>query len=517
MPLCGCFGNLFSSNSSQGNATTNHQMPASNSTANGAFNSYPEQKQTNTNFSPAPPPPRASAGSSNKGQQEYVALYDYDARVPDDLQFQTGHRFIILDKSQSDWWYAKSLVTNREGYVPSNYVAEANSPAQEGWFFGKIARVEAERRLLLSRNQVGTYLIRESEKEPGSYALSLLDENAGKGRHVRHYRIKKTPSNYYCIFARKEFENLQELVRFYSEQADGLSSTLLKPCDVVDKPATLSFAKDVWEISRDTLTFEKRLGAGAFGEVWKGLWNGNTEVAIKTLKPGTMSPEAFLQEATIMKKLRHENLVSLYAVVSDEPICIVTELMAHGSLLDYLRSEGQSTLFRDHLYMAIQIAAGMAYIEQENFIHRDVRAANVLVGHGQLCKVADFGLSRLIEDDLYQAREGAKFPVKWTAPESFTYNRFTIKSDVWSFGVLLAEIVTRGKAPYPGMTNPEVVQALQTGYRMPKPRDCPDTLYTIMLRCWQDKDTDRPSFQELQHTLGDLTGGKQSYEQVPSM
>lgn len=94
----------------------------------------------------------------------------------------------------------------------------------------------------------------------------------------------------------------------------------------------------------------------------------------------------------------------------------------------------------------------MAYIERENFIHRDVRAANVLVGVGQICKVADFGLSRLIEDDLYQAREGAKFPVKWTAPESFTYNRFTIKSDVWSFAVLMVEIVTLGKAPYPGTT-----------------------------------------------------------------
>lgn len=513
MPLCGCLSSLFGGSSETSKDTAANANGAQTGVA---YNQPQGQVQYQRTAAPIPAQKPMDGQLSNRNEKTYIALYDYDARVPDDLTFRQGDRLIILDESQPDWWRARSIQTNQEGYVPSNFIALEDSPEQEGWFFGKIARTEAERRLLNTVNDRGTYIIRESEKEPGSYALSMLDMSQERGKFVRHYKIKKTPSNYYSIFAQREFENLQDLVRHHTDYEEGLPCRLSRPCQQIEKP-NAPFAKDVWEIARETLTFQKKLGAGAFGDVFKGLWNGNVEVAIKTLKPGTMSPEAFLEEATIMKKLKHENLVSLYAVVSQEPICIVTELMAHGSLLSYLRNEGKTTLFRDHLYMIIQIAAGMAYIERENFIHRDVRAANVLVGVGQICKVADFGLSRLIEDDLYQAREGAKFPVKWTAPESFTYNRFTIKSDVWSFAVLMVEIITLGKAPYPGMTNSEVVQALQSGYRMPKPRDCGDDLYKLMIRCWQEKDTERPSFEEIRGILDRMAERKQGYEDITPM
>ncbi|XP_057312260.1 tyrosine-protein kinase STK-like isoform X2 [Hydractinia symbiolongicarpus] len=153
--------------------------------------------------------------------------------------------------------------------------------------------------------------------------------------------------------------------------------------------------------------------------------------------------------------------------------------------------------------MAAQVACGMAYLEQQGYIHRDLAARNVLVGEAHLCKIADFGLARLIEDDEYTAHEGARFPIKWTAPEAALKSVFTIKSDVWSYGVFLSEVITKGRIPYPGMSNPQVLAEVDRGYRMPKPQQCPQPLYEIMLKCWHKEPGSRPTFEYLYNTLDD--------------
>ncbi|XP_043074969.1 tyrosine-protein kinase fynb isoform X3 [Puntigrus tetrazona] len=381
----------------------------------------------------------------------FVALYDYEARTEDDLSFRKGEKFQIINSTEGDWWDARSLTTGGTGYIPSNYVAPVDSIQAEDWYFGKLGRKDAERQLLSTGNPRGTYLIRESETTKGAFSLSIRDWDDVKGDHVKHYKIRKLDSGGYYITTRAQFETLQQLVQHYT-----------------------------------------------------GTWNGNTKVAVKTLKPGTMSPESFLEEAQIMKKLRHDKLVQLYAVVSEEPIYIVTEYMGKGSLLDFLKDgEGRALKLPNLVDMAAQVAAGMAYIERMNYIHRDLRSANILVGDNLVCKIADFGLARLIEDNEYTARQGAKFPIKWTAPEAALYGKFTIKSDVWSFGILLTELVTKGRVPYPGMNNREVLEQVERGYRMPCPQDCPSSLHELMVQCWKKDAEERPTFEYLQAFLED--------------
>uniref|UniRef100_A0A2K5S0V5 Tyrosine-protein kinase n=1 Tax=Cebus imitator TaxID=2715852 RepID=A0A2K5S0V5_CEBIM len=265
----------------------------------------------------------------------FVALYDHEARTTEDLSFKKGERFQIINNTEGDWWEARSIATGKNGYIPSNYVAPADSIQAEEWYFGKMGRKDAERLLLNPGNQRGIFLVRESETTKGAYSLSIRDWDEVRGDNVKHYKIRKLDNGGYYITTRAQFDTLQKLVKHYTEHADGLCHKLTTVCPTV-KPQTQGLAKDAWEIPRESLRLEVKLGQGCFGEVWMGTWNGTTKVAIKTLKPGTMMPEAFLQEAQIMKKLRHDKLVPLYAVVSEEPIYIVTEFMSKGSLLDFL-------------------------------------------------------------------------------------------------------------------------------------------------------------------------------------
>ncbi|XP_040920605.1 tyrosine-protein kinase SRK2 [Toxotes jaculatrix] len=450
-----------------------------------------------------PPLPVEKAGDY------YIALYDYSARTEQDLGFNAGDTLEALDKSTGDWWYAKALTgrsASKQGYIPANYVAPVESIDAEPWYFLDTKRLDAEKMLLAEGNQDGAFLIRNCESQKGELSLSVLD----CGR-VKHYKLKKTDNGQYFVSRTRSFPTLKQLVEHYSRQADGLCVRLGEPCKKMEAPQTFGLSYntvDQWEIDRNSIKLLKKLGAGQFGEVFEGLWNDTTAVAVKTLKPGTMDPEDFLREAQIMKRLRHAKLIQLYAVCTmEEPIYIITELMKNGSLLEYLQKDKGATLgISDQIEMAAQVASGMAFLELQNYIHRDLAARNVLVGENNICKVADFGLARVFmkeNENVYEAKEGTKFPVKWTAPEAIHDNKFTIKSDVWSFGILLYEIMTFGQMPYPAMTNFQVVQRVPTGYRMPCPPNCPKVMYDIMIECWKENEQERPTFETLQWKLED--------------
>ncbi|OQR72636.1 tyrosine-protein kinase Src64B-like [Tropilaelaps mercedesae] len=449
-----------------------------------------------------------SASGSGGQQKVVVALYSYEARADGDLSFRKGDRLIIIDDSDADWWRARHSVDKRHGFIPRNFVAAEKSVESEDWFFGRISRKDAEKMLMMDSNPRGTFLIRHREQtQAGGYSLSIKDYEASKGDHVKHYKIKTLDQGGFYVTTKMTFSSLQQLVSYYSEGANGLCHRLTLPCPK-PKPHVWDLSPETrhdWEIPRDSLQLIRKLGSGNFGEVWYGLWKNAKEVAVKTLKPGTMDPAAFLQEAAIMKKFRHEKLVSLYAVCSkEEPIYIITEYMCNGSLLEFLRkqdeaSKGSKVKLPVLIDMASQIASGMQYLESKQLIHRDLAARNILVGENNIVKVADFGLARIIEDSEYTARQGAKFPIKWTAPEAALYGKFSIKSDVWSYGILLYELITFGQIPYPGMPNRQVIEYIEQGNRMPKPQgvECPDSVYQCMVHCWDAEPEKRPTFEYL--------------------
>ncbi|XP_057283735.1 tyrosine-protein kinase Blk isoform X2 [Pezoporus wallicus] len=442
-----------------------------------------------------------------------IALYDFPASSDRDLQLVKGEKLQVLS-NEGDWWLAKSLSSGRKGYIPSNFVAQVDSLEEEKWYFKALSRKDAERLLLSSGNKVGSFLVRESETSKGAYSLSVRDSDSAHGDIIKHYRIRSLDGGGYYISPRMTFSSLPELIHHYSQKGDGLCQRLTTAC--ISLVPQRPWAQDEWEIPRESLKLVKKLGSGQFGEVWMGYYKNNIKVAVKTMKEGSMDPDAFLAEANLMKRLQHNKLVRLYAVVTKQPIYIVTEYMANGCLLDYLKTEEGSQLNLPKLIdMSAQVAEGMAYIERMNSIHRDLRAANILVSETLCCKIADFGLARIIENE-YLAQEGAKFPIKWTAPEAINFGVFTIKSDVWSFGILLTEIITYGRIPYPGMTNPEVIRNLERGYRMPCPDMCPGELYNIILKCWRNKPEERPTFEYLQSVLEDFyTSTEQQYEAEP--
>nr|NP_955595.1 ABL [Abelson murine leukemia virus]P00521.1 RecName: Full=Tyrosine-protein kinase transforming protein Abl; AltName: Full=V-abl [Abelson murine leukemia virus] len=375
------------------------------------------------------------------------------------------------------------------------YITPVNSLEKHSWYHGPVSRNAAE--YLLSSGINGSFLVRESESSPGQRSISLRYE----GR-VYHYRINTASDGKLYVSSESRFNTLAELVHHHSTVADGLITTLHYPAPKRNKPTIYGVSPnyDKWEMERTDITMKHKLGGGQYGEVYEGVWKKySLTVAVKTLKEDTMEVEEFLKEAAVMKEIKHPNLVQLLGVCTREPpFYIITEFMTYGNLLDYLREcNRQEVSAVVLLYMATQISSAMEYLEKKNFIHRDLAARNCLVGENHLVKVADFGLSRLMTGDTYTAHAGAKFPIKWTAPESLAYNKFSIKSDVWAFGVLLWEIATYGMSPYPGIDLSQVYELLEKDYRMERPEGCPEKVYELMRACWQWNPSDRPSFAEI--------------------
>uniref|UniRef100_A0A8C6SER6 Proto-oncogene tyrosine-protein kinase receptor Ret n=1 Tax=Neogobius melanostomus TaxID=47308 RepID=A0A8C6SER6_9GOBI len=289
-----------------------------------------------------------------------------------------------------------------------------------------------------------------------------------------------------------------------------------------------------WEFPRKNLVLGKTLGEGEFGKVVKATAfrlkgkAGYTTVAVKMLKENASHSELrdLLSEFTLLKQVNHPHVIKMFGACSqDGPLHLIVEYAKYGSLRNFLRESrkvGPSYMGRDTnrnssylenpddraltmgdlISFAWQISRGMQYLAEMKLVHRDLAARNVLVAEGRKMKISDFGLSRdVYEEDSYVKRSKGRIPVKWMAIESLFDHIYTTQSDVWSFGVLLWEIVTLGGNPYPGIAPERLFNLLKTGYRMERPENCSEEMYSLMLRCWKQEADKRPTFSDISKEL----------------
>ncbi|XP_063990705.1 tyrosine-protein kinase CSK-like [Diachasmimorpha longicaudata] len=372
------------------------------------------------------------------------------------------------------------------------------------WFHGKISRETAER--LLRPREDGLFLVRESTNFPGDYTLCVCFQ----GR-VQHYRVKYK-NNQLTIDDEVFFENLALLVEHYEQDADGLCTQLTKSLPKQGKQDFCvdpkAFIEAGWVIQTHELELRECIGKGEFGDVLLGVYRGE-RVAVKMLKDNSEAAQRFLAEASLMTSLIHDNLVKLLGLVfNNQHMYLVTEYMSKGSLVDYLRSRGRLHVTKkDQINFTYDTCAGMAYLESRHVVHRDLAARNVLVAEDNSAKVSDFGLAR----DENFSLDGGKLPIKWTAPEALKQNKFSNKSDMWSFGILLWEIYSFGRVPYPRIPLADVVKCVEKGYKMEAPDGCPSEVYDIMKQAWDLQPERRPSFHDIKVKLGFLKAESTKY------
>ncbi|XP_049460002.1 tyrosine-protein kinase SYK isoform X2 [Epinephelus fuscoguttatus] len=428
------------------------------------------------------------------------------------------------------------------------------------WFHGSITREDSEPRLQNGSRTNGKFLIRQRDVN-GSYALCLLHE--GQVMHYRidkdrtgklsipdgkkfdtlwqlveHYSYK--PDGLLRVLTEPCPRPDGEIGRpLLPRDHPGLSSALNRgsrhntmdnlnpyetrvPGNQAASKEAMPMDTEVYEspyadpdelrsstVDRSQLYLEDgELGSGNFGTVMKGIYKMRKiekPVAVKILKNDDNNQsvhEEMLREANVMQQLDNPYIVRMIGICEAESLMLVMELAELGPLNKFLQKNKQTTI-KNITELVHQVSMGMKYLEEHNFVHRDLAARNVLLVTQHYAKISDFGLSKAVaeEQNYYKAKGHGKWPVKWYAPECINYFKFSSKSDVWSFGVLMWEAYSFGQKPYKGMKGNDVMQMIESGNRMDAPVNCPPEMYDLMRTCWTYKADERPGFTVVEPRL----------------
>nr|XP_033502789.1 tyrosine-protein kinase SYK isoform X2 [Epinephelus lanceolatus] len=428
------------------------------------------------------------------------------------------------------------------------------------WFHGSITREDSEPRLQNGSRTNGKFLIRQRDVN-GSYALCLLHE--GQVMHYRidkdrtgklsipdgkkfdtlwqlveHYSYK--PDGLLRVLTEPCPRPDGEIGRpLLPRDHPGLSSALNRgsrhntmdnlnpyetrvPGNQAASKEAMPMDTEVYEspyadpdelrsstVDRSQLYLEDgELGSGNFGTVMKGIYKMRKiekPVAVKILKNDDNNQsvhEEMLREANVMQQLDNPYIVRMIGICEAESLMLVMELAELGPLNKFLQKNKQTSI-KNITELVHQVSMGMKYLEEHNFVHRDLAARNVLLVTQHYAKISDFGLSKAVaeEQNYYKAKGHGKWPVKWYAPECINYFKFSSKSDVWSFGVLMWEAYSFGQKPYKGMKGNDVMQMIESGNRMDAPVNCPPEMYDLMRTCWIYKADERPGFTVVEPRL----------------
>ncbi|XP_063161191.1 cytoplasmic tyrosine-protein kinase BMX isoform X4 [Candoia aspera] len=439
--------------------------------------------------------------------KEVLAIYDYEPEGNSDIHLIKNNKYYVLCDENPDWWQVRDFEGNK-GFVPCSYLKEVSQTSKElrenteaaevisseedenidkyDWYAGNLSRVQAEQ-LLQEKGKEGAFMVRNSS-HVGKYTVSVLSmaSSVEKGT-VKHYHVHVDNADQFYLAENYCFSSLPKLIDYHQHNSAGMVTRLRH---AVSPKANLSAApleKGIWELNREEIVLGEEIGSGHFGVVQMGRWKRKYDVAVKMIREGSMSADEFIEEAETMMKLDHPKLVKLYGVCTKSfPIYLVAEYMPNGCLLDYLKSHGKKLPQSQLVEMCYHVCEAMAFLESHQFIHRDLAARNCLVDADLIVKVSDFGMTRYVPDDQYVSSFGAKFSMMWSAPEVFNYTKFSSKSDVWAFGILMWEVFTLGKQPYDRYDNIQVAEKIGHGYRLYRPKLASRAIYQIMHSCWHE-------------------------------
>ena len=460
---------------------------------------------------PRPPPLRQRSIPIPTPNQSHVQLHTpiYVAlRSNQDnyLSFEEGDEMELIEELNSNELRMKHLRSGRSGIVLKTFVQlDMNTPLRLAVNDRGITN-----RCIMQYNISGAYLIRHTRHNSRDFVLSIDQESKERNARQWHYLIRIEPlKNQFYFSDEHELDNLF-FSSFQKLVADERVRSVIPLTEIL--PYAIEFEEELWNIPFTELSIEDKIGEGEFGEVFRAQWHKARRirpVAVKKIRIHGIT-DTVTREIEAMKTLANLYIVSFYGISSNQisnEIFLVTEFMENGDLKSWLKNLAKLPEYSTLLRFTRHIIYGMSYLEQRNYVHRDLACRNVLVGPStNIIKIADFGLSTIVNDRDAERRQEAhsqKLPVRWSAPEVLGNKAtYSIKSDVWSFGILLIEIWLKGGNPYDDKHPAYIASAVMSGFVHERPSDCPDHFYRLVIyRCLKFEPNDRPSFERLRQLL----------------